>query len=244
MKVVRSVRRVLSIFELFAGQRKPATLSTVARALELPKSSCLALLKTLEAGGYLYEVAPRAGYYPTRKWLDTARLISEADPMAARLRPALEALHARTGETVVLARRSEGQVVYIDVVIESAANIRYSAQPGRLMPIHATASGKALLGNMSEPERKRLLDSIALPSLTPETTTDKHALEVELAAGEARGWHTTLNETEPNVTGLAAVVEMAGEPYALVIAGPAYRLEPRLDELGAILRAVCARATA
>jgi DNA-binding IclR family transcriptional regulator len=240
---VRSVQRVLAILEVFAEHPQPATLSTLARALELPKSSCLALLRTLEAAGYLYEVAPRAGYYPTRKWLENARIVSEADPIAIKLRPALRTLHDKTGETVLLARRSEAQVIYVDV-IESAANIRYSARPGQFMPIHATASGKALMGHMSEAARRRLLDSIALPFLTPETITDRHALEVEIAAGEARGWHMTVSETESDATGLAKVVELAGEPYAFVVGGPSSRIAPRLDELGAMLGTVCASASA
>ncbi|MBK8008837.1 MAG: helix-turn-helix domain-containing protein [Rhizobiales bacterium] len=46
---VKSAQRVVDIFELFAVQKKPVALSALASALRLPKSSCLALLKTLPA---------------------------------------------------------------------------------------------------------------------------------------------------------------------------------------------------
>lgn len=50
-------------------------------------SACHGLVRTLGARGYLYEVGPRRGYYPTQRWLDKARLIASRDPLLERAAP-------------------------------------------------------------------------------------------------------------------------------------------------------------
>ena len=57
----------LEAFELFAREHRPLSLTELARGLEVPMSSTLALVRTLAAKGYVYEIRPRGGYYPTRK---------------------------------------------------------------------------------------------------------------------------------------------------------------------------------
>lgn len=232
---VRSVRRVLQILDLFAATQRPARLTEIALALRLPKSSCHALLSTLKASGYLYEVASAVGYYPTRRWLDRASAISAADPIARRLRPMMESVHADTGETVVVAQRADTSSCYIEVV-ESSQNIRYSAQVGECKPLHATASGKALLATMPAAERRSLLTRATLRSLTPLTIVEPDVLEADLDRGRARGWYVTEGETESDVAGVAVALRIDDEPYAVVVAGPLYRMSTRLETIAATLR--------
>ena len=90
---VKSARRVLDILQFFAQIRAPATLSQISAGLDIPKSSCLALLDTLEGDGYAHQTAGR--YYLTRRWLNEARVVAE--------RPADHAYPARAG---IAARRT------------------------------------------------------------------------------------------------------------------------------------------
>ncbi len=232
---VRSVGRVLQILELFAATQKPARLTVIARALDLPKSSCSALLNTLRVKGYLYEVGGDVGYYPTRRWLDRASAISAADPIARWLRPVMESLHAQTGETVVVAQRVETSSCYVEV-IESNQNIRYSAQVGECKPLHATASGKALLATMPAAERRSLLNRGPLQPLTPVTIVESELLEADLDRGRARGWYITEGETESDVTGVAVALQIGEESYAMVVAGPLYRMNSRIETIAAALQ--------
>src|SRR5665213_2289500 len=123
-KTVKSAQRIIDIIEHFVSMRAPATLSVLASALNLPKSSCLALLRTLEANGYIYEVTPRTGYYPTRRWLDKAQIIAASDPLIAKMRPIMAALAEETRETLIFGKRSDHRVMYIDVV-EWPQTLRY-----------------------------------------------------------------------------------------------------------------------
>src|SRR3546814_9656544 len=75
---VKTALRVIEIIEIFAREAKPLSLSELARHLDAPVSSCLALLRTLTSLGYLYEAGRRQGYYPTGRLLAMAKQIGRA----------------------------------------------------------------------------------------------------------------------------------------------------------------------
>jgi len=225
---VKSADRTIRILEAYAAGGEPLALSELARRVAIPVSACYGLVRTLESRGYLYELGPRKGYYPTMRWLHNARLIAQRDPIMGRVAPLLEALSAASGETVVLGKRVETMVMYLNV-IESQNPIRYSAQVGDLKPLHSSAAGKALLGALPEAERAGLLDSLRLQRITPNTITKREALEKDLAASRARGWYMTRGENVPEVHAIAAPVRLANDAYAIVVAGPAHRMDAHLQ---------------
>lgn len=235
---VKSATRTLQIFETFAQACEPLALSDLARRNTIPVSACHGLVRTLEARGYLYECGPRRAYYPTLRWLEKARLIAEHDPLARRAAPVLEALAQASGETVLLGKRLEDRVLYL-VVVESRHAIRYSAQVGDLKPLHSSSAGKALLGAMPQAEREALLARLKLPRVTPHTITRRAALEKDLAASRARGWYATRGENVPDVHAIAASVVFAGQTCAVVVAGPAHRMQAALKRHVKQLQRAC-----
>lgn len=238
MATVKSADRTLQILETFAAAGEPLGIAELARRLAIPVSACYALLRTLELRGYLYELGLRKGWYPTLRWLQKARAVAEHDPMLERVTPVLEALGKATGETVVFGKRSGAEVVYLNVV-ESPHSIRYSAQPGERKPLHSSSAGKALLGAMAPAERAALLDTLKLARVTPNTIVRRELLERDLEAGAKRGWYSTHGENVADVHALGAPVRIDGELYAVVVAGPAHRIEsaPKAHA-AALLRAV------
>jgi IclR family acetate operon transcriptional repressor len=235
---VKSARRVLDIIEMYARSPQPATLTQIAGALDLPKSSCLALIETLEAGGYLYQVRPQVGYYPTRRWLEHAEVIAENDPVVRMLEPLMGRLRDVTGETIILARLAGDRVMYL-LTVESRQTIRYSARAGEFKPLHGTSSGKALLGSLPADERRAVLRRLDLKKFTDRTITRRDLLEREIASGVARGWHTCVGEHVPDVIGVSRAVTVADETYVIAVSGPIYRLADRVDATGEALVRAC-----
>lgn len=231
---VKSAARTLQILEAFAAAGEPLGINELARRLAIPVSACYALLKTLEQRGYLYELGLRKGWYPTLRWLRNARAIAAHDPMLERVTPRLEALGRTTGETIVFGKRSGTAVVYLEV-IESPHSIRYSAQPGDRKPLHSSSAGKALLGALAPAERAALLDKLELTRVTPNTIVRRELLEKDLAAGARRGWYATRGENVADVHAIAAPAHIDGERYAVVVAGPAHRIEGALKAHAAAL---------
>lgn len=233
---VKTAARTLDVFEAFTGECRPLSLSDIARAIGAPVSSCFGLVNTLEKRGYLYSFGARRAFYPTRKMLENARRIAEHDPLADLAHPVLEALHARSGETVLFSRRAGDQVVYVDV-IESEHKIRYAAQAGEFFPIHCSASGKAIVASLPEAERRELLARLPLDRMTPSTVTRRAALLKEIAVSVERGWFVNRGEHVADVMAIAMPVRVNGEVCALGIAGPIQRIEAGLDKHLKALRA-------
>src|SRR3546814_17094519 len=82
---VKTALRVIEIIEIFAREATPLSLSELARHLDAPVSSCLALLRTLTNLGHLYAAGRSQGFYPPGRLLAIAQRISSADPILDRL---------------------------------------------------------------------------------------------------------------------------------------------------------------
>ena len=231
---VKTAGRTLDLFEVFARERKPLSLSQLARAIGAPVSSCFGIVRTLEARGYLYEVKARGGFYPTKLLFEHARVIASHDPLAERFVPLLEKLRERTDETALLCKRLDRQAVYLEV-LESPHSIRYSPKVGEYRPLHSGASGKALLGSLAPALREELLAGMKLPRVTPRTITSRAALEADLEQGRARGWYVTRGEIVADLMAVAVPVAVNGETYSVALAGPMHRMDGALKRHAKLL---------
>ena len=224
----KTAGRTLDLFEAFAALGRPLSLSELARAIGVPVSSCFGLVRTLEGRGYLYALGARRSFFPTKRLLEQARLIAARDPVAERAGTVLAALRDKTGETTILGKRLGSQAVYLDIA-ESPHSVRYTARVGDFKPLHSSAIGKALLGQLDRAERDALLGPRPLPRVTPATITSRRALEADLAAGRARGWYLTRGENVRDVMAVAAAARIGDEPFAIAVAGPIHRMTLELE---------------
>jgi len=223
-QIVPAAARTLDIFETFAAEQRPLSLSELARLADIPISTCHSLMRTLEQRGFLQFLASREAY-PTRKMLDLSNDIDRHDPIATRLAPALTRLRDDTGETVILGSRQGDAALYL-LVLESAQIVRYTARAGEFKPLHASSIGKTLLGEMSEDELARWLSGPReLRGVTPQTIVSQRQLKRDLAEGHARGYYATRGENVPDVMALAAPVRVGSSPLAIAIAGPLHRMD-------------------
>ncbi|WP_218948049.1 IclR family transcriptional regulator [Pollutimonas harenae] len=231
---VKTAARTLDLFEAFAAAQKPLNLSELANALQIPVSSCFALVRTLENRGYVYMLAAKKGIYPTKRILDVASKISASDPVLDRVEDELAKLRDTSGETIVFSKRQSDHIVYLDVY-DSANSIRYNTQVGDFKMLHASSGGKAFLGAMDEVELDEFIAQLELTRYTPKTLTTPKALLADLAVSRKRGWYANISESVSDLIGLAVTVSLSGELYSISMAGPVYRMKPNLQALVAAL---------
>lgn len=220
---VKLVARTLDLIELFAHARRPMPLTELAQGLGAPMSSCLALVRTLVARGYLYEVRRRGGYYPTARLQALSALIQSGGPWLEQVRPHLLALRDAANETIMLGKIQDGAVVFVDVV-ESTQPVHYAARPGERRPLHTSAVAKAVLARLPAAERDGVLAAADYTRHTERTLTTREALLAEVARVEAQGWAANVGESVADLTGLAVALDLGGEWYALCMAGPTPRV--------------------
>lgn len=103
------------------------------------------------------------------------------------------------------------------------------------MPLHSTATGKAMMAHMSAERIDELLDR-PLRRMTRHTITVAHVLRSELETVRAVGWSVEREETFVGYVSVAApVFDGRGDAYAaLAVTGPAKRVDA--DRFGPAVR--------
>ncbi len=175
--MIQSVDRAIRILTALQGARR-MSLSELAAALELAPSTTHGIVRSLvehgmvvqERGSSRYQLGPavlRLG----NVYLDTLELRSKAIPWA-------EDLARRTG----LAVRT-GVLLIDDVVIihhePRPDGSRQMPEVGIVIPVHASALGKAMLAFLAD-DAERVLASGELRSMTGETITSPADLREQL----------------------------------------------------------------
>ncbi len=235
---VTAIERVIDIFEAFQVSQRPLSLTELAEAVDIPKSTCHAIVSTLTSRGYLYSLTRPRALYPTKRMYDVARDILEKDPFIERATPLLERLRDTSRETVILGKRQGDSVVYLQVV-EGLHPIRYSAKPGDIKPLHSSSIGKALLGSLKEPELRSWLQDRQLPAVTSSTMTDAQVLIDDILQSRRAGYFRTRGENVSDVWAVSAFLSVNKETLAVAIAGPGHRMEASEAECAQLLVATC-----
>jgi len=97
------------------------------------------------------------------------------------------------------------------------------------MPAYASASGRALLAELSIERMRELYPAARLPALTGQTISTRRRLEQELEATRARGYAVQRGELEADVAAVAAAVrDSRGQAsFSITVAVPVFRLHDR-----------------
>lgn len=237
---VKQAANVLDLLEFFAAQQRPATLAEISKHFNWPRSSTFNLLGTLTQRGFLYEPRARGAYYPAPLWAVRVQQIERAQPIPAELHELLRALAEGTGETAVLAAPSGANALFIDAV-ESSQAVRYAAAPGKMVPLHVTATGRALLSQMRPVERDALLRKARFERYTATTLMSVAEVEQEIRASEELGWFEGHAEFTPDLGGVALPLPLPHRQLAVLVAGPMFRVRDRAAELAATIRQAVSR---
>ena len=232
--------KMLDLLEFFARTRQPASLAELSVGLGWPRSSTFSLMQVLAERGFLYEPRVRGGYYPSPRWLALVQKVADAEPLPDVLTTLVAELAAETGETVAIGGPAGTSAVFL-VVQESAAAIRYYAAVGNRLPIHATATGRALLSQYTRAERLSLYRRVTFEKFSPATPLSIEAVEAALRDAAGLGWHESHGDHAPDLTGVAMPLPLGERRLALVVAGPEFRMLSRLPEIAGMVRQALAR---
>ena len=216
-----SAERVLALLASFEDGRPELSVTEIAEALGVHKSTASRLAATLERTGFLARSGRR--YRLGVEIIRLGSLALRGADIVARLQPAMDQLSELTGETINLAVPAGP-----DILNSSGGWI------GRRTKPHAVANGKVLLafGVIPVPA--------TLERYTEHTICSVPALQAELAEIRRDGYATAVAELEDGLVAVAAPVFSPDGACvaALSISGPAYRMPPdKLDELGRLCAA-------
>lgn len=227
----QAIDRASALFIHIIEASNPPLLSQLALAHELPKSTTSRLLGALEKQGLIQR--DRSGaYLPGSVLTRFARQRNHELDLSMKMRPVLEALAEKTGETANLAIAGNGYVELIDQV-DGRYLLGATNWVGIKVPYHCSALGKVLLayGVVKIPSGR-------LEKRAPRSITTRPALLVELELARRQGFATIKDELEEGLVAVAAPVRDAdGNVIAAIsVSGPTPRIaDKQLANLGELI---------
>lgn len=219
MDSVQSLARGLQILDFAIERGGSISITEIAAALEVNKSSASRLVKTLVQGGYLQQQPGTRRFVVGQKLIRLGWQMTDTLALREKAHPLLENLVRITGECSHVAVYTEGRALVIDDV-ETDNTLRVAGQTGRRLPMHCTALGKGFLafGDFSMPQ--------TMERYTPETFTDPQSLRDHLVEVRKRGYAMDDEEYDEGIRCIAApVYDSSSRLIAMVgISGPAVRM--------------------
>ncbi len=228
------LEKALFVLELFTERRAEWTVTEVSRELTLPFTTAQRIIRALEKHALL-ERTERRGYRLGSGAIDLGRRARASVDLRALLAPALHQLWRETDETtsltIVETRRRIGARC-IDRV-EGGYPFRLSPDVDTVTPLHAGASGKALLAHLDD-EVLDHLTSTPLESCAVNTLVDVESLRTDLRQIRSRGWAFDDQELIDGAWGMAAsVLDDSGQLVASIgFISPTIRLTAELKRRG------------
>jgi IclR family KDG regulon transcriptional repressor len=203
--MIKSLQRALNILDLFDEQAADLGITEIADTVGLHKSTAAGLVYTLEYNGYLAQDPETRKYRLGFKLVERAStLLDQLDVRNVAL-PYLQELRAWCNESVNLAVRDGGQIVYIERVT-SSRTLGMRAKVGYRAPLHCTALGKAILSGMAPDEVDGLIAEHGLPAVTVHSITDRAQFLEELARVREQGFAVDNQENEIGICCVAAPI--------------------------------------
>lgn len=200
--------RAMSLLRLLSGHPDGLNLSTLAAALDVPKSSLLSTLSGLTEQGYL----ARKGslYLIGEETWSLASALTGGRSLRQLARPVLERSVAECGETVLLAELNADRLgfSYIDFV-ESPKSIRFCARIGEQRPLYPTACGRLFLAFFSEKERDGYFKSVKLKPTSSTTVIARSKIEQILEKVRLTGLSITMGNYSDDAAGFSAPIRNA-----------------------------------
>ncbi len=216
--------RYASVLDALAAAPGGLTLIEVVRATGLPRGTAHRLLAALRGVGFIAGRDGRKVYVLGPRLLRLLHLGQEPTAIEAAVRPLLDGLTARFGETAFLAKLAGREVRSVAMRMPASESQSY-VQPGRIMPVHATASAKAIWA-FQEADAVAALLAEPRARFTEKTRSGAAELRADLERARGSGFAVCDGELDPGVLSYACPVHLegAGVIYAIGMVGLSQRL--------------------
>ncbi|RQS24858.1 IclR family transcriptional regulator [Burkholderia sp. Bp8989] len=218
---MRSVQRILAIFESFSAERSSLSLQEIADRIDLPKSTTFRIVQSLERAGYLVRLEDNQ-YCLSFRFTRLAGLVRSTLTIREIARPFLLELAEQTKETVSIHTVNGGNRVCIDAVSTATAPLRAVVQAGEQIPLLAGSASKVLMAYLPKTELTPIVTSAA----RARKMTKADLLE-ELARVREQGYAVSHGERLLGISAISAPIKDFNEEvhYCLSVGAPTVRMQ-------------------
>jgi len=234
---VRAVERALDILLCFTHEEPTRSLTQIAEAIHMSKTTVHRLLATLESKRFITRDKATGVYRLGFRFIEMASLVLQDVDLHRWARPYLKTLSEECGETVDISVLDGSHVIYLEV-IESPQRVKLAAAVGQRLPALFTASGKALLAFLPEQQVRAIVEQ-NLAERAERTPVSLPDILADLRLTAQRGYAISEQEYEEDINAVAApICDASNRPIAsIAIVGPSFRFtKDRLPALGEAIR--------
>lgn len=211
-----------------------AGVTELATHLELPKSTVHNHLQTLRRSEYVTREGSK--YDVGLRFLQLGEYARDRRGIATIAPPEIDKLAEETREMANLLVEEHGRGVFL-YRAKGADAVHMDTHAGKRVHLHTTGFGKAILAHLPDERVETILDRHGLPSVTPNTITDRDRLMDELEEVREQGYAYDDEERLEGLRCIAAPVVVDGTVLGAVsVSGPKSRMtgEWYTDELPAL----------
>lgn len=189
-----SVLKSIDVLMEFTRSAPTLSVTELSARLGLPKSTVHRILSTLQSRGFV-EQLPNDRYALGKEIIALSQSVWVNVNVRDRVATVARSLSQQCSESVYVAVPDNDRILYI-YAIETSQRLRARTAVGDRAAFHCTGIGKAMLAFLPDDQRKRLLDLMPMSGSTPNTVTDREALERSLQDIRERGFATDNEEHE------------------------------------------------
>ena len=195
------------IDESNGGQRKEWGVRELAQKLQQPPATIYRALTGLTKHGLVQRGEESGQYQIGAEFYRLALKIQAEFALRNVAIPIMRELVAKCNEAAFLGFYDFSRLEMMFVTfIDSSHPLRYVVPMNEWIPVHAGASGLAVMAFLPEEERRAIVERRGLPRITEATITDPHMLEDELARVRAHGYAFSRGQRTKGAVAIAAPV--------------------------------------
>lgn len=216
--------RYALILEKLATASAGLTLTEIMQTTGLPQGTVHRLITALLEVSYIEPLKGRKVYILAPRLLRMLHLATPKEVIANLVEPELNRLVEALGETAFIAKMVGHEAISIAMVVPEIHGQSY-VQPGRVMPVHASASGKAIFAHQDREFLDEVL-STTFMKFTEYTIVDANDIRADLELTARQGFAVCAEELDPGIYSYACPIHLkdVGVTYSVGLVGLTERL--------------------
>jgi DNA-binding IclR family transcriptional regulator len=236
--------RIVEVLHALATQIEATGVRELAQTLGASRSTVNRVLQSLEEHG-LASVSGSGNYQTGPRLRVLGAALHARHPLLRQAADVLACLGDKSDATVLVALHDAPRPRAVVVACRRRPGpIKYLLEPGTVLPLHAGATGRSILGRLGI----GALDTDPLEAHTPETVTERTELERLLAEDARAGYTISVGQQFPLAAGAAASFQCHGLTGSVSITRPRFltsdedlvRFGPLAGQAAQAIEAACA----
>ena len=235
---VKSLYKAIKLLDYFDSKNPERGISELAELSGLLKSTIHNIMSTFEKCGFIEKNIKTNKYRLGLKILALSNVLSQTDDMRQSVKPFMDELAEKTGETVFFATPYGTEIIYVETVFPND-HVSARSVKGVVAPMYCTSIGKAILAYKPREFVQEVIEK-GMERFTPNTLTDTNGFLKDLEETRQRGYSIDNMEHEYGIKCVGVPVRNSGGEVvaALSLTGPSLRYtDDKIIEYSQLLQA-------